>query len=545
MMRKLLIAFTTLAASSALAIPPLPPPPPPAPPPKLLIVISVDQLSADLFDEYRPIFTAGLARMARGTAFRNGYQGQATTKTCPGHSVILTGALPARTGIIDNEWFNQSVARSDKSVNCAEDERVPGSNSDNYTVSPVHLRMPVLGELLKKSSPKSLSVALAGKDRAAIMMGGHTPDQRWYWKGNRFTTDLKSARVPASVPATNAAVAREIATAQPPLEPPPVCAAKATPVAMPDGHTVGSGRFARAAGNRADFKASPELDAAVLALAASLIREMGLGSDEAPDVLAVGLSATDYIGHRYGPGGQEMCLQLLSLDRDLGDFFRLLDTSGVDYAVALTADHGGLDIPERVKAFDPNAARVDPGLASRAVAKVIGEKLGIEGRLLFGGSYGDIYLDHSLSAANRKRVLDAALAFYRAHPQVEAAFSAEQLRKLPIPSGRQDRWTLIERARASFYPGRSGDIFVMLRRDITPIASPGSSVASHGSPWDYDRRVPILLWRPGMPESPRDQPVGVVDLMPTLAAMLGVPVDRASIDGTCLLGVAGIACPPR
>jgi predicted AlkP superfamily pyrophosphatase or phosphodiesterase len=545
MMRKLLIAFTTLAASSALAIPPLPPPPPPAPPPKLLIVISVDQLSADLFDEYRPIFTAGLARMARGTAFRNGYQGQATTKTCPGHSVILTGALPARTGIIDNEWFNQSVARSDKSVNCAEDERVPGSNSDNYTVSPVHLRMPVLGELLKKSSPKSLSVALAGKDRAAIMMGGHTPDQRWYWKGNRFTTDLKSARVPASVPATNAAVAREIATAQPPLEPPPVCAAKATPVAMPDGHTVGSGRFARAAGNRADFKASPELDAAVLALAASLIREMGLGSDEAPDVLAVGLSATDYIGHRYGPGGQEMCLQLLSLDRDLGDFFRLLDTSGVDYAVALTADHGGLDIPERMKAFDPNAARVDPGLASRAVAKVIGEKLGIEGRLLFGGSYGDIYLDHSLSAANRKRVLDAALAFYRAHPQVEAAFSAEQLSKLPIPSGRQDRWTLIERARASFYPGRSGDIFVMLRRDITPIASPGSSVASHGSPWDYDRRVPILLWRPGMPESPRDQPVGVVDLMPTLAAMLGVPVDRASIDGTCLLGVAGIACPPR
>jgi predicted AlkP superfamily pyrophosphatase or phosphodiesterase len=545
MMRKLLIAFTTLAASSALAIPPLPPPPPPAPPPKLLIVISVDQLSADLFDEYRPIFTAGLARMARGTAFRNGYQGQATTKTCPGHSVILTGALPARTGIIDNEWFDQSVARSDKSVNCAEDERVPGSNSDNYTVSPVHLRMPVLGELLKKSSPKSLSVALAGKDRAAIMMGGHTPDQRWYWKGNRFTTDLKSARVPASVPATNAAVAREIATAQPPLEPPPVCAAKATPVAMPDGHTVGSGRFARAAGNRADFKASPELDAAVLALAASLIREMGLGSDEAPDVLAVGLSATDYIGHRYGPGGQEMCLQLLSLDRDLGDFFRLLDTSGVDYAVALTADHGGLDIPERVKAFDPNAARVDPGLASRAVAKVIGEKLGIEGRLLFGGSYGDIYLDHSLSAANRKRVLDAALAFYRAHPQVEAAFSAEQLSKLPIPSGRQDRWTLIERARASFYPGRSGDIFVMLRRDITPIASPGSSVASHGSPWDYDRRVPILLWRPGMPESPRDQPVGVVDLMPTLAAMLGVPVDRASIDGTCLLGVAGIACPPR
>jgi len=545
MIRKFLTAFAALAASSASAIPPVPPPPPPAAPPKLLIVISVDQFSADLFDEYRPLFTAGMARMARGTAFRNGYHGQATTKTCPGHSVILTGSLPARTGIVSNEWFDQSIARADKSINCAEDERVAGSDSTHYTVSPVHLEMPVLGELLKKSSPKSLSVAVAGKDRAAIMMGGHTPDQRWYWKSNRFTTDLKSARPPASVAATNAAVAQEIATAQAPLDPPQACAAKARPISLPGGRVVGNGRFERTAGDAAGFKSSPELDAAVLALAASLIREMHLGADDAPDVLAVGLSATDYIGHRYGPGGQEMCLQLLSLDRDLGDFFRLLDTSGIDYAVAVTADHGGLDIPERMDALHPGAARVDSALASRAVGKVIGEKLGIRGRILYGGSYGDIYLDEALSTADRKRVSDAALAFYRAHPQVEAAFSAEQLGKVPIPTGRQDRWTLIERARASYYPGRSGDIFVLLRRDITPIASPASSVASHGSQWDYDRRVPILLWRPGMPESPRDQPVGVVDLMPTLAAMLGVPVPRGSIDGTCLLGVPGVACPSR
>jgi predicted AlkP superfamily pyrophosphatase or phosphodiesterase len=540
-MRKLAALTLALAATTASAQPQLPS----AHPPKLLIVISVDQFSADLFDEYRPIFTAGMARLARGTAFRNAYQGQATTKTCPGHSVILTGSLPARTGIIDNAWFDQSIARADKRVNCAEDERVPGSDSDHYTVSPLHLKMPVLGELLKKSSPKSLSVAVAGKDRAAIMMGGHTPDQRWYWKGGRFTTDLMAARVPASVAATNRVVAQRIATAQAPLEPSPACTAKAAPITLSNGRVVGNGRFARAAGNEAAFKESPEFDGAVLALAASLIRELKLGADNAPDILAVGLSATDYIGHHYGPGGQEMCLQMLSLDRDLGDFFRLLDTSGVDYAVALTADHGSLDIPERMHGLLPDAARVDPALAAGAVGKDIGEKLGIKGPILHGGSYGNVYIHNALSAANRARVLDAALAFYRAHPQVEAAFSAEQLRKLPVPTGPQYRWTLIERARASFYPGRSGDIFVLLRRDITPIASPGSSVATHGSAWDYDRRVPILLWRPGMPESPRDQPVGVVDLMPTLAAMLGVPIDSTAIDGKCLLGVPGVACPPR
>src|SRR5438477_1266914 len=96
-------------------------------PPKLLVVISIDQFSANLFDEYRPQFTGGFARLATGTVFRNGYQSHALTETCPGHSTMVTGDHPARTGIIANAWFDQSIARLDKSVYCAEDERVPGS----------------------------------------------------------------------------------------------------------------------------------------------------------------------------------------------------------------------------------------------------------------------------------------------------------------------------------------------------------------------------------------------------------------------------------
>src|SRR6185369_12277372 len=94
-------------------------------PPKLLVVISVDQFSADLFDEYRPQFTAGFARLASGTVFHNGYQSHAATETCPGHSTILTGDHPSRTGIIGNVWVDQSIARPDKPVYCAEDEDVP------------------------------------------------------------------------------------------------------------------------------------------------------------------------------------------------------------------------------------------------------------------------------------------------------------------------------------------------------------------------------------------------------------------------------------
>ncbi len=155
-------------------------------PPKLLVVISVDQFSANLFDEYRPQFTAGLARLAGGTVFRNGYQSHAMTETCPGHSTILTGDHPARTGIVNNYWFDQSIARSDKSVYCAEDETVPGTSSIAYKVSPKHLLVPTLGELMKRRWPHSRSVAVAGKDRAAVMMTGHVVDQRWYWNGKTF-----------------------------------------------------------------------------------------------------------------------------------------------------------------------------------------------------------------------------------------------------------------------------------------------------------------------------------------------------------------------
>ena len=130
MRRFMLAPAAALIASSVVAQTP--------PQPKLLVVISVDQFSADLFDEYRPQFTGGLARLASGTVFRNGYQSHAATETCPGHSTILTGDRPARTGIIANNWFDQGAARADKYVYCAEDERIPGSTSEHYTVSDLH-----------------------------------------------------------------------------------------------------------------------------------------------------------------------------------------------------------------------------------------------------------------------------------------------------------------------------------------------------------------------------------------------------------------------
>jgi arylsulfatase A-like enzyme len=541
LMRKSILAVAALFLASPSATQPA------AAPPRLLIVISIDQFSADLFDEYRPQFTGGLARLGSGTLFRNGYEGHATTETCPGHSTILTGDRPARTGIVTNAWFDPRAPRADKDIYCAEDERVRGSSSANYTASPLHLRVPTLGELLKRASPASLNVAVAGKDRAAMMMGGHVADQRWFPKGAAFATDLAGAQVPKSVTGINAAVRRALAEPSPGLQPPPFCAAKAQPVRLMQkpGKTVGNGRFARAAGDEAGFKVSPAFDGAVLALAAGLVRELGLGSGAAPDILSIGLSATDYVGHSYGTGGQEMCLQLLSLDRDLGDFLGRLDGWGVDYAVVLTADHGGLDVPERLRAKGiAGAAWVDPDLSVSRLGPEIAARTGLKGPVVVaGGPSADVYLDPALQGADRERAIDALLAFYRAHPQVDSVFTKAEIARTPPPTGPVDRWSVVERVRASFDAERSGDLYVVLKPHITPIADITRYVATHGSPWDYDRRVPIMFWRAGMQSSTREEAVETVDIMPTLAAELGLPLASGAVDGACLAGIPGIACP--
>jgi predicted AlkP superfamily pyrophosphatase or phosphodiesterase len=543
-MRKLIAAaVAALVANGASATPP-----PPVPPsrPQLLVVISVDQFSADLWDEYRPHFTGGLARLASGTVYRNGYQSHAATETCPGHSTILTGSHPSRTGIIANIWIDQSAARADKNVYCAEDERIPGTSSANYKVSPAHLMVPTLGELMKARWPASRNVAVSGKDRAAVMMTGHQADQRWYWTGKGFGTDLAGAAVPQVATRVNAAIAAALAQPRPPLDAPAFCQAKARPIAVEGGgKPVGTGQLGRAAGDAEALRASPELDGATLALAAGLVDEMQLGRRPSPDVLAVSLSATDYVGHSYGTEGPEMCLQLLELDREIGDFLALLQSRGINYAVALTADHGGKDIPERQRSAGvPGAARVDPALGASAMGRKLVAQLGLKGPGLLGqSSFGDIYIDKSLGAADRRRLLKAAVAAYRAHPQVEAVFTAAQIQAVSVPSAPPTGWSLIQRARASYYPGRSGDFVVLLKRDITPIADTTRYVATHGSPWDYDRRVPIVFWRYGFPGPTLEQAADTTDVMPTLAAMIGLDLAPGSVDGHCLALAPAVTCP--
>ena len=508
------------------------------PPPKLIVAISVDQFSADLFAEYRSHYIGGLARLASGVVFPAGYQSHGATETCPGHSTILTGNHPAPTGIIANNYFDLSVARSDKRVYCAEDETVPDTSSGGgkYAASVNHLMVPTLGDLMKARDPKAQIVSVAGKDRAAIMMGGRKADElMWLFPGG--LTSYRGTTLSPVAQQASSAIAAAIGQARAPMDLPADCASHDIAIPIDKGGTVGTGRFQRDGGDFRRFMASPESDGAVLAAGAALRAARKLGEGGTTDLLILGLSATDYVGHSTGTEGAEMCIQMHALDQQLGDFFARLDATGIDYAVVLTADHGGHDLPERNRQNAwPAAERVDAALDPEAMGKAVAEKLGLPQPLLYGdGPFGDMYLSKALTPAQRKAALAELVARYRAHRQVEAVVTGEELADHPISKRSPDVWTLMDKLRASYNAQRSGDFVVVLKPRVTPIPESGLGyVATHGSVWDYDRRVPILFWRKGLTAFEQPNAVMTVDIMPTLAALIDLPVDAAKIDGRCL-----------
>jgi len=515
-------------------------------PPKLVVAISVDQFSADLFSEYRSSFSAGLKRLANGVVFPSGYQSHAATETCPGHATIMTGVHSGRAGIIANNWIDLSIKRDDKTVYCAEDERIEGTSfgditaptQGDYVASAWHLLVPTLGERLKKLSPESRNVAVAGKDRAALMMGGKSVDQIYWWKGKGFST-LEGRKISPSVAALNEAIAGTIDKARPAYATPAQCVARSARIMHGEDKSVGDYAFQRPDGAASIYRGSPDFDGSVLAAATALRDELKLGQGDATDILSIGLSATDYIGHAFGTEGLEMCIQMSELDRSLGQFFDLLDRDGIDYVVMLTADHGGLDLPERIRLQGvPTAQRVDPNLNAKTIGKTVAEVLDIPGDkpvLYADGPFGDYYVSRDLPEKQRQQVKDSAIALIAAHDQVEAVLEHDDLAALAVPSGSPEEWTLAQRARASFHPDRSGDFIVLLKKAVTPIASTARGyVATHGSPWDYDRRVPILFWRQGLQHFEHPLSVMTVDIAPTLGALIGVAMPAAETDGRCL-----------
>lgn len=534
-----------------------------APRPKLIIAITIDQFAASVYARYRDDFSAGLKRLSSGIAFPVGYQSHAATETCPGHSTLLTGDHPSHSGIVGNSWFDKSAATS---VYCVA---VLGTG-DPSARGPQGLKATTLGDWLKQRYQGSRVVSISGKDRAAIMMAGHQPDLVAWWMDGLvngrpvFGFETSQFAGPAG-PRIQSILRKEddkIATswrnAPPRLWPsdvPADCRSLEKPQRFGDLEMSGSVPPASAIEatakpgfiNRAQFMdalhASPLFDSLTLDFALKIARQWRLGSGAAPDLLAVSLSATDYVGHRFGNGGAEMCAQVHALDQSLGAFLARIDRLGVPYMAVLTADHGAVDAPERLQEQGVAAQRVDPSKFLGALNSHLKQALNIETGPIKATDPQQLYITSAGDPAFLERVRSEASSWLREQPSVDSVLTRDEVEAaVPPPLKSPADLTIAERLNESFDKERSADIFVVFKKFTTEglPRKPSDSVAGHGSPWNYDRQVPILFWWPGAPSLTSPAPAETVDIAPTLAATIGIA--PPAIDGHCRPEV--VKCPP-
>lgn len=543
-MRSLAAVLLVSSAASVVAAPP--------PRPKLVVVIAVDQFAATLFNQYRAGLSGGLARMAReGVVFPSGYQSHAATETCPGHATILTGHHPATNGIIGNAWYDRETGMT---LYCVTDPSgpVPGRALPRGAAK---LKVPTLGEWMKSADPRSRVFAIAGKDRAAIMLAGHNPDGVFWWDDDRgFSTYVPAGTTEAArlapVAAFNAALFADWLSTPPQWQLRDArCSASGgtqsfgklqwTSAAPPAGWTPPAKGTSFSADDdfKRWFRASPMLDVVTLDAATMLLDTRKLGRGPAPDLLAIALSATDYVGHRYGNGGAEMCDQLAHLDSKLGTFLGKLEKLGVPVVVVLTADHGAVDAAERAADRGAVAQRINGAAMMAEVNAEVRTKLGLDYAPLAGDGE-QVYIvpfGEADEAAARAYIEIAAIAALKARPEVVAVYTQREALAATPPAGKPaDELTVLERFALSTDAARSGDLLVALRPNAS-FGSPektGDTVAGHGSPWNYDRRVPILFWWPDAKGFEQPLPVATVDIAPTLAALLGISAPK--VDGRCL-----------
>lgn len=550
------------------------------PAPKLVVAISVDQYSAALFAQFRERYTRGLHRLADdGVVFPNAYQSHAATETCPGHSTILTGRHPAATGIVANDWWEYDPALGERKVYCVTDPSrvVPYRRgrgdpahprpevSAKKQLGPAHLQATTLGDWLRAAQPAARVVAVAGKDRAAITLAGHDPTAVFWWDDDEyeFTTSVAKGASRADMERAIAPAARVNAQADrwakrlPQWQPADARCERLNETRSygavtiehrvpprPQRDAARPAELRDDATFRAWVKASPELDRLTLELAGDLLDRYRLGRGPAPDLLAIGLSATDYIGHRFGTQGPEMCDQMAHLDRALGAFLARLDRLRVPYLVVLTADHGAHDAAERVAERGVPSTRISGSFVADLNAQ-LARTLALDYAPLVDdpSSPTTLYVDRArvTDPALRERVVRATLELVRARADVAGAWSdAELAAVVPRPDAPADELSLEERFAESRYAGRSPDVSIAFRPDVTLPAPRKATeyVAGHGSPWNYDRRVPILYYWRGATPFEQSLPVETVDIAPTLARLLGLPVP--TVDGRCRDLLAGV-----
>lgn len=529
MNRYLAIACAALLLTTGGAAQPGPPPRP-----KLVVAVSIDQLRFEVLERFIPLYRGGLRMMVdRAAIFANAHYRHAATETGPGHSVLLSGTHPSHSGIVANEWYDAYLRRA---MNVVDDPAQTTVGGRGRAASPANFLGFTVGDVLKRDVAGARVVGVSAKDRSAILLGGRRADGAYWFEnagGNFITstyyvntppqwlTDWNRLRIPDRFSGqTWNRLVNDAGLYE-------KYAGKDAVAAERDGKDITFPHHVLAKppteAYYAELRRTPFVDEIILDFALEAMKQHGLGSDAATDILAIGFSGNDGIGHAFGLESQEAMDQLLRLDRQLERLFTHIDkTVGLDQTiVVLSADHGSRPMVELSQARGIAARRVAPAVLEKAVAGAFAKRYpSIKGLVSYFAV--DFYLDkdvirqHDLDMKDvEKTAIDALMAT----GAVERVYTQDELRS--IGRSTDPFLTLYQNA---FFEPRSPHLNVLLKRDVYMTASAFGS--GHGSAYEFDRHVPVVFMGRNIKPGRYTAAAGPEDIAPSLAHLLRLEYPR-------------------
>ncbi|MCB9471902.1 MAG: alkaline phosphatase family protein [Candidatus Obscuribacterales bacterium] len=517
---------------------------------KLVLQITIDQLRGDQPLIFRERFGEGGFKLLfdRGAYYANAHYCHADTETAPGHATLATGTVPARHGITNSEWYDYEKGRIVYSV---EDQNSPlvdqnsvstaGTTSSEKGRSPAHLLSTTIGdEIVLASFGKARSIAVSGKDRGAILPGGHCGKAFWLSNGKFVNSKYYNDALPVWVEEWNqkkvADTYRDKAWTL--LRDKQSYLRKDIDDRSFEGYYKHLGRTLPkplACKNDEDYYEAllhtPVNDELVLSFAEHAIARLGLGLGEGTDYLSVSFSSTDYVGHGWGIGSLEAEDNLLRVDRNLAELFSFIDRKvGLDKVlIVLSADHGVAEIAESMKGLSIDAQRI-PSKEFRAYVNArLKERFSTEHDLIKTFIYPYIYLDRKFIAdggigAGIDVVQDAAAEYAMQYQGVAYAVGRSRIARGELPANTGYYARIV----ANFHPERSGDVHVVPKQFVMFGKVKTNQPGEHGSVWSYDTYVPVAFFNVGVKPGFYRRSIGPQDIAPTIAALLGIKSTSAS-----------------
>ncbi|GMN07633.1 alkaline phosphatase family protein [Croceitalea sp. MTPC5] len=502
-------------------------------PPKLIVGIVVDQMRYDYLTRFWNHYgEGGFKRMAtQGFNCKNNHFNYAPTSTGPGHASVYTGATPSSHGIIGNNWFDK---QTDKDIYCASDENYEtvGTNSEGGRMSPRNLLTTTLPDQLRlHTQMRGKTIAVALKDRGAVLPGGHTANAAYWFEGGNtgkwITSTYYMDKLPDWVTTFNASgTIKEYKKDWNTLKDIDLYVESGTDNNTYEGlfETESSPSLPHSTPNllskTEDFeiiKYTPYGNSLTTDFAIAALENEGLGIDNVTDFLAISYSSTDYIGHKFGVNSKEIQDTYIRLDMDLERLLNTLDAEvgKGSYTLFLTADHGAINVPSYLKDVKIPAGYLDYGEIKEEFTKFVEYRFGTTDIIKSISNY-QVFLDHKVISnldMDLDDVQEEIAAELLRYDDMDKVFTGYQMWQNDythgIPYILQNGW----------HQKRSGDVlFVPKPAHI----SYGSTGSTHGSPMIYDTHVPLLFYGNGIKKGETVSRTEIPDIAPTIAIMLGV-----------------------